>query len=292
MEKAKINILANYHTHSTFCDGKATLQEIAKIAQEKGFQYLGFSSHSAFPVSSDCEMHYENFAKYKNEIKELKDAYKNQIEILYGFEADYLPPVSYPDYSFYQEHNPDYLIGSVHYVFNHKKPENGTMTVDNSVEKVAEGIEKVFLGNKKNMVQTYFDHQRQMLKSCDFDIIGHVDLVRKRNAELNLFSENDSWYKKEIKATAKEIAKAGVVVEINTGGMARGAINTPYPSLDFLSLLRKYDVPIIFSSDAHSAENLDYGFEVATALATKAGYSERQYLTLEGWKTVPLLSKT
>ena len=60
-----------------------------------------------------------------------------------------------------------------------------------------------------------------------------------------LFSEDDDWYKKELLATGKEIAKAGVVVEINTGGMARGAINTPYPSLDFLSLLRKYDVPII-----------------------------------------------
>jgi histidinol phosphatase-like PHP family hydrolase len=43
------------------------------------------------------------------------------MEILYGFEADYLPPISYPDYTFYEEHNPDYLIGSVHYVFNHKK---------------------------------------------------------------------------------------------------------------------------------------------------------------------------
>lgn len=288
MDKGKMTILANYHTHSTFCDGKYSLQEIAKEAYEKGFQYLGFSSHSAYPVASDCELHYENFPKYKEEIQKLKSVYKDKMEILYGYEADYLPPVSFPDFSFYEELCPDYLIGSVHYVFNHDRPENGTLTVDNSPEIVQKGIDKIFGGDRKKMVQTYFEHQRQMLKTCDFDIIGHVDLVRRRNGKLNIFSENDSWYKTELLATAKEISKAGVVVEINTGGMARKDTTSPYPSLDFLEILRKYDVPIVFSSDAHSLEHLHFGFDIAKEHAKKAGYSERHYLTLNGWKSISL----
>ena len=289
MEKTEIrNILANYHTHSNFCDGKNSLQEIAKSAYDNGFHYLGFSSHSAFPLASDCEMHYEDFSKYRDEIQKLKTEYQDKMEILYGYEADFLPPVSLPDYSFYEELNPDYLIGAVHYVFNHDRPENGTLTVDNSPEIVQKGIDKVFGGDKKKMVQTYFAHQREMLKTCDFDIIGHIDLVRRRNGKLNIFSENDSWYKKELLATAKEIAKAGVVVEINTGGMARKDTTSPYPSVDFLKILKKLDVPILFSSDAHSVENLQFGFDIATAHAKSAGYTERCYLTLDGWKTIPL----
>lgn len=286
MEQTKMNIIANYHTHSTFCDGKNSLQEIAKFAYENGVNYLGFSSHSAYPATTGCEMHPEKFSQYREDIFQLKSQYKDKMEILFGFEADYLPPLSFPDYSYYQNHNPDYLIGSVHFVWNHDAIENGTMTVDDETSKVQEGLERVFAGDKKKMVQTYFAHQREMLKSCDFDIIGHIDLVRKRNKPLNLFSEDDSWYKKELLATAKEIAKAGVVVEINTGGMARGATTSPYPSVDFLKILKKLDVPIVFSSDAHSFENLLYGFDVATNHAKLAGYSERQYLTLDGWKTL------
>lgn len=283
-----MSILANYHTHSVFCDGNSTLEEVAKSAFDCGIKYLGFSSHSAYPATTGCEMHPENFLKYKATIEELKKQYSGKMEVFFGFEADYLPPLSWPDYSYYKNFNPDYLIGSVHFVWNHDVPQNGTMTVDDETEKVKNGLENIFFGDGKKMVQTYFDHQRQMLKSCDFDIIGHIDLIRKRNAALKFFSETDSWYKNELQATAKEIAKAGVVVEINTGGMSRGAIDSPYPSLEFLKILKKLDVPILFSSDAHSSEHLVYGFDVAADLAKKAGYSERYYLTTTGWNKIAL----
>ena len=283
-----MSILANYHTHSVFCDGNSTLEEVAKSAFDCGIKYLGFSSHSAYPATTGCEMHPENFQKYKATIEELKKQFSGKMEIFFGFEADYLPPLSWPDYSYYKNFNPDYLIGSVHFVWNHDVPQNGTMTVDDETEKVKNGLENIFFGDGKKMVQTYFDHQRQMLKSCDFDIIGHIDLIRKRNAALKFFSETDSWYKNELQATAKEIAKAGVVVEINTGGMSRGAIDSPYPSLEFLKILKKLDVPILFSSDAHSSEHLVYGFDVAADLAKKAGYSERYYLTTTGWNKIAL----
>ena len=174
-----MSILANYHTHSVFCDGKSTLEEVAKSAFDCGIKYLGFSSHSAYPATTGCEMHPENFQKYKATIEELKKQYSGKMEVFYGFEADYLPPLSWPDYSYYKNFNPDYLIGSVHFVWNHDVPQNGTMTVDDETEKVKNGLENIFFGDGKKMVQTYFDHQRQMLKSCDFDIIGHIDLIRK-----------------------------------------------------------------------------------------------------------------
>ena len=41
----------NYHTHTTFCDGKASPEETARIAFEKKFDILGFSGHSMYPFS-------------------------------------------------------------------------------------------------------------------------------------------------------------------------------------------------------------------------------------------------
>ena len=36
---------ANYHTHTTFCDGTSTAEEMVQQALDLGFVALGFSSH-------------------------------------------------------------------------------------------------------------------------------------------------------------------------------------------------------------------------------------------------------
>ena len=36
----------NYHTHTDFCDGQNTPEEMAEAAAKKGFTALGFSGHS------------------------------------------------------------------------------------------------------------------------------------------------------------------------------------------------------------------------------------------------------
>ena len=39
-------IKTSFHTHTTFCDGKNTPEEMVVAAIEKGFVALGFSTHS------------------------------------------------------------------------------------------------------------------------------------------------------------------------------------------------------------------------------------------------------
>ena len=38
---------SNLHTHTTFCDGKSTVEEDVLSAIDKGFYSIGFSGHSA-----------------------------------------------------------------------------------------------------------------------------------------------------------------------------------------------------------------------------------------------------
>ena len=116
-----------------------------------------------------------------------------------------------------------------------------------------------------------------MLKKGDFDILAHPDLLRKRNGQLKFFSEEESWYKEEIKATVKEIARAGVITEINTGAIARGAMDDTYPSQYFLELLHNLGVPVCINSDAHTTAMLDDAFNRAASMAKKTGYTELVY---------------
>ena len=152
-----------------------------------------------------------------------------------------------------------------------------TMPVDWSTEKLFEGIKSIYAGDAKKMICRYFESERKMLSECNFSIIGHADLVRKFNQKNPFFYENESWYKNELKETAKSISRAGIICEINTGAMSRGFLTLPYPSEYFLTLLHEQNVPIMLSSDSHAAETLDCAFEQATALAKKIGYTELAY---------------
>lgn len=263
----------NYHTHTTFCDGNNSPREMILAALEKRFDILGFSSHSAYPHASDWHMAALSHQKYFEETRALAKEFSGQIKIYSGLEADYIPSISCDFEWQFKKFSPDYLIGSVHYLTNKR----GFFTVDDTAENVAEGLARLYDGDGKKAVCEYFYLQREMLNTQRFLILGHPDVIRKRNGSLKFFDEGESWYRREIKATAKAAARAGVVVEINTGGIARKALDDVYPSAEFLECFFKAGVPVTFSSDAHTANCLDYAFDRAELAAIRAGYTEAAY---------------
>lgn len=264
----------NYHTHTLFCDGKGSPEEIAEAAVEKGFDILGFSSHSMYPFAGAWHIPTKDFNAYVEAVNSAKEKFSGKLKILLGFEADYIPLVTKPDFDRYKKLDPDFLIGSVHYVFSEK----GRLCVDYSANLLKEKIDTLYNGNSKKVVCEYFSLEREMLSKGNFSIIGHADLVRKNNNALKMFNENDFWYRKEIKATADAIKKSGVIVEVNTGAIARGYMDGVYPSDEFLALLHERNVPVTLSSDSHSKENLDFAFDKAILAVQKAGYNELAYI--------------
>ena len=104
----------NYHTHSTFCDGKNTPEQIVQVALQKDFDALGFSSHSMYPFSSDWHLQTREHSAYAKEIKRLQSQYSGRLDIKLGFEADFIEGVCAPKRSTYAEFDPDHLIVAVH----------------------------------------------------------------------------------------------------------------------------------------------------------------------------------
>jgi histidinol-phosphatase (PHP family) len=273
MNEQKI-LKTNYHTHTTFCDGKESAEDMAKTAFTKGFDILGFSGHSMYPFASVWHIAPRDFNKYTAVIHNLKEEYNGRMQILCGFEADYVPGLTIPRMSDYAPFNPDYLIGSVHYIMN----ENGYFGADDNAEKLQAGIKRLFNGNAKEAVCTYFALQREMLQKGDFAIWGHPDVIRMQNWKLHFFDETESWYRSELVATANSAKHSGVIAEINTGAIARETMDDVYPSADFLSILHDTGVPVMINSDAHRGQDLDCAFDRATAAAKRAGYTESFFL--------------
>lgn len=281
-------IKGNYHTHTTWCDGKDVPESFIQEALKTGLEYLGFSAHAMFPFDSDWHMKVENYRDYFTAILELKNKYSDKIQILTGLEADFIPPATKPDYKIYKGLPLDYIIGSVHYISKDAKDDTYWFTVDGPLDEFTNGLEHVFGGNGKALVQNYFARERDMALTTDCDIIGHPDLIRWRNVELHYFDETADWYRDELEATAEAFAKSGKVVEINTGGMARCNMKSPYPGPDFLKILCAKGVPVMVNTDAHKSGLLTYGMDEAVRFAKEAGYRELYYLTRDGWLTAAL----
>ena len=289
MAESKINL----HTHSTFCDGKNTAEEMVLSAIQKGLSVLGFSGHCMHPLNPEFykpvdniwHMPAQRIADYAAEIRRLAKKYEGQIKIQLGFEAEFFCSARYgdavPDKASYSSFSPDYLIGSVHFI-NAADEDFGFYTVDNKPEYVEQALVRWYKKpdgtiDGKAVVCDYFEAERQMLRRGNFEIMGHPDLIRLRNTVLHFFDENDSWYKEELKLTAKQAAAAGVIAEINTGAIARGMMTDVYPGAQFLEYLKEQGVPVCINSDAHKIENIDFGFDFAGECAKKAGYDELSY---------------
>jgi histidinol-phosphatase (PHP family) len=285
MTHNSLRFKASYHTHTRFCDGRDTPEEMVLGALEKGFTHLGFSAHAMYPLGSPWHLPPQNFESYCAEIQRLKEAYRGRIELFLGFEADYIDPCIQPRRELYRRFGIDYLIGSVHYVCG-----NGTLfTVDGPEEEITEGIAGAFDNDPVLAVQAYYQQIRNMVSRCDFDVVGHVDVLRRRNKALRLFDETAAWYRREIAETASAIAASGKIVEINTGGIARAGMDDVYPSAEFLSVLCREGVPVVINSDAHRVCHLDTAYDAAEATAVSAGYTQTMYLGSEGWQPQPLI---
>jgi len=281
MIKTSDYIKSSLHTHTTFCDGKQSIEENILSALEKGLSVIGFSSHSMYPFWTKTYMQPEDFNSYCKEIRSLSKKYASKIQVRLAFEADYIPGVTFPSLSHYADFKPDYLIGSIHFIYQ----KDGLFAVDDTVDILKEGSEKFYQGNFKPLIQDYFALEREMLQKGDFQILGHPDLIRKFNEKSPFFDENESWYKEELKSLTKALAQSEIATEINTGAISRGYLKKPYPSDYFLSLLHDAKVPIAITADAHSKENLDSNFDLALNCAKKAGYSEIIYdVTSAGYK--------
>ena len=232
---------ANYHTHTTFCDGANTPEEVVRAAVAQGFDEIGFSSHS--------EM-LKDPAAYVAEIRRLETAYRDKIRIFCGLEADWPCPLDLSPY--------DYVIGSVHFVPTATGERKG---VDNSPEDLMQGIHDGFDGSAEAFVRAYFRAEREMIAAGKFTFVGHPDLVRKFNAKHPFFDENAAWYREELVKTADAIAACGKPVEVNTGAISRGWLDDAYPSVPFRALLRERGVRFILSSDSHASNTLDCAFD-------------------------------
>lgn len=249
----------NFHTHTNYCDGKDSPEELVKAALNKGFFALGFSSHSFTEMDKSFAMSACDAQKYRTEIALLKEKYKSKIELYCGIEQDYFSDEPTDCY--------DYVIGSVHYVLK----DGEYIAVDDTAEIVKNAVDRLYGGDFDALAEDYFALVAKVAEKTNADIIGHFDLVSKYS-EKNGYGESQRFLAAAEKAI-KALIPYGLPFEINTGAMARGVRSVPYPSPEILKMIKKHGGEIMLSSDCHDKNFLDFAFCEAADLARKTGFT-------------------
>ena len=72
----------NLHSHSQFCDGRDSMEDIAAAASREGMEYFAFTPHSPVPLKSPCNMSASRMDEYLAECGRLKDFYAGNMGVL------------------------------------------------------------------------------------------------------------------------------------------------------------------------------------------------------------------
>ena len=264
----------NLHTHSVFCDGRDTPEEIVLTAIEKGFDSIGFSGHS-YMYYSPGKLTVEKTESYRENVNALKKKYAPQIQIFCGLEVDMYSEVDLTGY--------DYLIGSVHYLLIGDQ----FASFDRSQKEVQNVIDTYFGGDGMAYAKAYYETLAMLPQYGDFDILGHIDLITKHSEYKRYFDEESKEYRSYAVEAAEALAGKIPLFEVNTGAIARGYRTTPYPSAFLLEELRRLGFGAVITSDCHDRRMLDCGFDDARQLLEHCGFREIYILTEKGF--VPIL---
>ena len=254
---------SNCHTHTVFCDGKNTPEEMLLAAISQGFTCLGFSFHAPMEPDAVWTIRPERLPAYTAEIRRLQQIYSDRIETLHGVELDRdscgVDPADY-----------DYVIAAVHQLTK------GDLhfDVDASSEILCDGCSTLYGCNWLALAADYYGRAAEFVCRIRPTIVAHLDLIEKFNEDSVLFDSGAPAYQKLACDCVDKILAAcpDVLFEVNTGAMYRCGKKQPYPAPFLLRHLCTRGAKVIVTADAHSTDALSFAFDKALDEIREAGF--------------------
>jgi len=255
-----MKILHDYHMHTKRCGhASGEVREYIAEAKKKGLEEIGFSDHLPFVTHRDPHytMDPAELPDYQKDIEEARSENKD-LSIKIGIEADYMEATTEKIGELIRSYPYDFVIGSVHFM----KQSGKRWAFDDPREKA-----KWENADVDAIYRNYYRLLQGSAKVGIYDIIGHVDLVKK-------FGHRSAADMTDlIEETAKVFKDCGVSIEINTSGL-RKPVHEIYPATEVLKIYASHKIPIVFGSDAHAPGDVGADFDLARDCALAAGYTE------------------
>lgn len=256
----------DYHTHHERC-GHAVgkLEEYLQRGIELGLQQLGLSDHLPL-IHVDPATYYPEMAmplyelpRYVEECLTLKERYRGIIELRVGLEADYIEGYEEQIRELLSPYPWDYLIGSVHFL--------GEWDITD--------YRQVHGWEGKAVIEVYrryYDAVQKSALSGLYDIIGHMDVIKRFGYGPQTPEDKAEVNKLELE-TLKAIADSGIAMELNASGLTKPCAEM-FPAEHVLQDALTLGIPLTLGSDAHDPLKLGDGLQEARRMLWHTGFRE------------------
>ncbi|MFO8057513.1 MAG: histidinol-phosphatase [bacterium] len=263
MDKLVSIVPFDLHVHSSLShDGEGTIEEYCELAVSQGMKAIGFAEHVDLDPR-DMVSFQHDYEEYQHRIAEARQRYGDRLVVRMGAEIGYVPRIEKDIRDYLKERHYDYVIGSVHSVFNGEA----------GISEEYEALETFARHELSEVYNEYLSQVFNMVLSGLFDVVGHLDLVQRFG--ITRHPDPVEWgpYYGVLRRILEGAGKREMAVEINSSGLRQPPKDT-YPCLEILSLYRELGGEyVIMGSDAHRPADLGAGIPRALKNAMDAGLS-------------------
>jgi len=265
------NLPPDLHLHSKLCGhAEGELEDYVERAIEIGVRGVGFSFHLPvpIPVSYKVNVTRDELDALVGQVERLRERYSGELPILLGGEADFIPGQERAVEELAASYPFDYLIGSVHFLDG--------WPFDHPAE-----VARYDDWDIAELYERYFAVVREAIRSRLFDVVGHVDLIKK-------FGHRPAGdWSHLVDAVCEEAAAHDTPIELNTAGFDK-PVGEQYAAEPFLRRCAEAGLPLVFGSDAHRPSEVGRHFARAVRLAKAAGFHTCAWYQARRRSVIPL----
>jgi histidinol-phosphatase (PHP family) len=245
----------DYHVHTKFSvDSDANIETACQTAIARGLSEIAFTDHLDF--GPDESSGYFRAADYLTAIERCRERHKGRLVVRAGVEVG--EPHLFPAQASAVVANGDFdiVLGSAHYAHSMQ----------------AAWLEDFFEQPLRQAYEAYFGQVADLCAAGDFDVLGHLDLVKRDAHKFGKPYDGPEPYADMIRAALKSLVERGKGIELNTSPLRRGQPD-PCPSPQILRWYRELGGEILtLGSDAHAPSAVGAHIDEAMGMAKAAGF--------------------
>jgi len=268
------SLVSIHGAHSgQFCGHASdSLEGIVQAYVEQGFAWVGVTEHMPpdlqdiiYPEEADAGMRPDDllrrFDSYMQTARELQSSYRDDIELLVGFETECYPGYEPHLQGLLDRFQPDYIVGSVHHVHD--------LMIDFSRETFLQAA--TASGGVERLYCNYLDCQYGLIEAFSPAVVGHFDLIRLWDADYATTLRHPEVWERVVR-NLELVCSRGLILDYNVRALDKGA-SEPYVSGPILAAAIDLGIALVPGDDSHSAEGAGLNVDRGIAALREAGYS-------------------
>jgi len=251
-------MLTSYHVHTDWSDGTDSPTDMINAARACGIVEIGFADHcEAVDAESRrwCKsLVSEDVPSYIAAIEACARASRDVL-VRRGLEVEWFPEDGRKIGELLERNHLDFVIGSIHHI--------GFLAL---YDEQSEHLNST-KGAARKLIEEYWRLVRLAAESGLFDVIGHLDYF-KVGGQLSASAPSLA-----ASCALDAIERAGIAIELNVSGW-KAPCREAFPSDDLLKECNRRRIPVVLSSDAHSARGIVDGVVAGGRKLREVGYSD------------------